>query len=283
MAVCYRHPGRETGVSCSNCGKPICTDCMTPTPVGMRCPDCAKQRTKVRTARTLSGSDGPMLTHVLIVMNVIVYLAEGSTGASLSAQGGGSVLTNGWLFGPDIHISHQYWRLVTSGFLHDGFAHILFNMIFLYIMGPMLEQVIGRLYFGVVYFTSLLAGSFGALLFQPNVPTLGASGAAFGVLGALMVVAHARRISIWQSGLGITLLINVAFSLSFKNISIGGHLGGLVGGALAGYLIMQFAERRNQRNLALAGCALVAAISVGAAIAVSGGSGLFPNGIGFVG
>jgi membrane associated rhomboid family serine protease len=253
---------------------------MTPTPVGMRCPECARERTKVRTARTLRAADGPPITYILIAINVVVFLGEGSTGGSIGSGGGGTVLTKGELLGPLIAHQHEYWRLLSSGFLHLGFLHLLFNMMFLYFMGPTLEQAIGRVNFVAVYFTSLLAGSFGALLFQPDIPTVGASGAAFGVLGALMVVAHDRRIPIWQSGLGVTLAINVVFSLSYSGISIGGHLGGLVGGALAGVLIVQLGERRRMQALALAGCVLLAAACVAGAIAVAGSTGIAPNGIG---
>src|SRR5579863_6119053 len=116
MAVCYRHPRRETGVSCSSCGRPICPDCMTPTSVGMRCPECSRERTKVKTIRSVSGL--PQVTQALIAMNVIV--AETAAGASLGGGGGGWVWNHGLLFGPFISQNHQYWRLVTSGFLHDG-------------------------------------------------------------------------------------------------------------------------------------------------------------------
>src|SRR5947209_2524569 len=112
-------------------------------------------------------------------------------------------------------------------------------MFFLYVMGPMLEPAIGRVNFVAVYFASLFAGSFGALLFQPHALTVGASAACFGVLGALIVLARDRGIPIWQSGLGVMLVINLAFSLSVRNISIGGHLGGLIGGAVAGLLIVE--------------------------------------------
>src|SRR5437016_5195127 len=119
MPVCYRHPSRETGVSCSSCGRPICPDCMTPTSVGMRCPECARDRTKVKTIR--SGSRTPIVTQTLIAINVIVFLAETANGAPLGGGlGNGSVVTHGVLYGPSISISHDYWRLVTSGFLHDG-------------------------------------------------------------------------------------------------------------------------------------------------------------------
>ncbi len=279
MAVCYRHPSRETGVSCSSCGRPICPDCMTPTPVGMRCPECARERTKVKTIRSRSST--PTVTEILIAINVIVFIAETATGAPLGGGGGGTVFDKGALYGPLIAQNHDYWRLVTSGFLHDGLLHILFNMVFLYFLGQMLEPAIGRLNFAVVYAVSLLAGSFGALLFQPDIPTVGASTAGFGLLGALMVVARYRRISIWQSGLGLTLLINIVFSLSVANISIGGHIGGFVGGLITGWLIVEFDERRRMRAVALAGCVLVAALSVVGAIAVAGSTGLTPNGFGF--
>src|SRR5438105_6116806 len=200
MAVCYRHPSRETGVACSACGRPICPDCMTPTPVGMRCPECTRERTRVRTVRPVRGA--PSVTMTLIAINVIVFVAEILTGGQGLNGVSGVVVNNGYLDGPDIVHGHQYWRLITGGFLHEGFLHILFNMLFLWIMGPQLEPAIGRFNFAVVYFVSLLAGSFGALLFQPQVPTLGASGALFGILGALMVVAHDRGISIWRTGLG---------------------------------------------------------------------------------
>jgi membrane associated rhomboid family serine protease len=264
---------------------------MTPTSVGMRCPECARERTKVKTIR--SGSSAPTVTNILIAINVIVFLAETATGAPLGGGGGGSVWNHGALFGPSVtgHNlnfainpyagTHQYWRLLTAGFLHDGVLHILFNMVFLYFLGNVLEPAIGRVNFTAVYFASLLAGSFGALLFQPDAPTVGASGACFGILGALMVVAYYRGISIWQSGLGLTLVINIVFSLSVAGISIGGHLGGVAGGAICGWLIVQLGEKRRMPAAALAGCAVVAVISVVAAIAVAGSHGLAPNGIGF--
>ena len=252
---------------------------MTPTPVGMRCPECARERTKVKTLRTPPTT--ATVTQVLIGINIIVFIAETAAGAPLGGGGGGQVFNKGALFGPLIAHQHEYWRIVTSGFLHDGVLHIAFNMFFLYVMGAILEPAIGRVNFLAVYLTSLIAGSFGALLFQPDAVTVGASGACFGVLGALIVVARARGIPIWQSGLGITLLINIVFSLSVRGISIGGHLGGVVGGLIAGVLIVEIAERRDNQPLALLGCLLVAVVSFAGAIAVAGGHGLTPHGVGF--
>src|SRR5689334_17809170 len=137
---CYRHPSRETGVSCSSCGRPICPDCMTPTPVGMRCPECARERTKVKTLRTAPTT--ATATQVIIGINIIVFIAETAAGAPLSGGGGGQVFNKGALFGPLIVHQHEYWRILTSGFLHDGILHIAFNMFFLYVMGTILEPAI---------------------------------------------------------------------------------------------------------------------------------------------
>jgi membrane associated rhomboid family serine protease len=251
---------------------------MTPTPVGMRCPECSRERTRVKTIQTRPSA--PVVTMSLIALNVAVFIGELVTGESAGGGAGGTVFNKGDLYGPLIAHGDQYWRLVSSGFLHDGVLHIAFNMIFLYIMGSMLEPMIGSVNFAFVYFASLLAGSFGALLFQPLIPTVGASGACFGVLGALIVVAHDRHIPIWQSGLGPILLINVVYSLLVTNVSIGGHLGGLVGGFITGWLIVYVGQKRRMQALALLGCVAVGAASAVLAVAVAGSTGLTPNGIG---
>src|SRR5688500_9615488 len=158
MATCYRHPSRETGVSCSNCGRPICPDCMTPTPVGMRCPECAKQRTKVRTARAITASE-PRATYVLIAINVIAYLAQAVSAGSGRARAG-EVYTEGALFGPLVE-EGEWWRLLTSGFLHADPLHLIFNMVGVYFLGQLLEPALGTVRFVALYFASLFAGSFG--------------------------------------------------------------------------------------------------------------------------
>src|ERR1700761_2382974 len=177
MATCYRHPNRETGVACSSCGRSICPDCMTPTPVGMRGPECSRERTKVKTARTIrSPAVGRYsVTQVLIAINVIVFLIETATGTPLGGVGSGGVGTlyeHGALYGYGITHLHQDYRLLTYGFLHDGLLHILFNMVFLFFVGPALESAIGKVNFLAVYFASILAGAFGALLFSPHIPTV---------------------------------------------------------------------------------------------------------------
>jgi membrane associated rhomboid family serine protease len=225
-----------------------------------------------------SGSTTPVVTQALIAINVIVFLAETAAGAPLGGGGGGTIWFHGVLYGPFISQSHEYWRLVTAGFLHDGLFHILVNMLSLYWVGMVLEPAVGRFNFAAIYFASLLAGSFGALLFEPGAPTVGASGAIFGIFGALIVVAYHRGIPIWQSGLGFVLVINLLFSVTFAGISIGGHLGGLVAGLICGEMAVQWTERRRLPALALAGYAAVAVASVALAIAVAGSHGLTPNG-----
>jgi membrane associated rhomboid family serine protease len=250
---------------------------MTPTPVGMRCPECSRERTNVRTLRNTRSRYS--VTQILIAINVIAFLVETADGAPGSGGGGGWVWDHGVLFGPLMsHGYHEYWRLVTAGFLHDGILHIAFNMLSLYFVGNALEPAIGRVNFTAIYFASLLAGSFGALWFQPDIPTVGASTAIFGIFGALIVVAWRRGIPLWQSGLLPILLINLVFTLSVNNISVGGHLGGLAAGLITGYAVVELGERRNQPAVALAVCALVAVASVVGAIAVAGGTGLTPTG-----
>jgi len=266
---------------------------MTPTSVGMRCPECAGERTKVRRIHgrgasasfarpaTLTDPRTWSVTNTLIVINVIVFLWE--VGAGYPIGGSNSLaawpLEHGVLYGPLMsHGSHEYWRLLTSGFLHASIIHIGFNMLSLWFVGRSLEPAIGKLYFAAIYFTALLAGSFGALLFTPIAPTLGASGVIFGIFGALIMVARARRIPLWQSGLLPILLFNFIYTLTVAGVSIGGHVGGVLSGFITGWLVTEYGEKRNQRAVVLGGCLLIAVVSVVGGIAVAGSHGLLPNG-----
>lgn len=270
MATCYRHPSRETGVSCSNCGRPICPDCMTTTPVGMRCPECASQRTVVKTIRNVA--QRPEVTLALIAINVVAFLAEGNI--TITGQPTNKVFEEGALVGsfpglPEVGIAHgQWWRIVTGGFLHENLLHIGFNMYILYILGQMLEPVLGRLRFGLIYAVSLLAGSLGALIVTPHSPTVGASGAVFGLMGAAAVEMRARQIPIMQSGVGGLILINLIISFTLPGISWGGHIGGLIGGAIAA-LAIQLGNRYRSQALALAACVVLGVACFAGSIAVA--------------
>ena len=270
MAVCYRHSGRETGVSCSNCGRPICPDCMTATPVGMRCPECSRQKTPVRTLRNVYAE--PRVTYVLIAINVLLFLGTMFASGNTVEIDLGTIGINVGLDGQPIGVAEgEYWRLITGGFMHDGFIHIAFNMYILYWLGTMLEPVLGHVRFTALYFASLLAGSFGALVAAPTSLTVGASGAVFGLMAAAFVFQRARGIDPWRSGLGPVILLNLALPFIFTNlnISIGGHIGGLIGGAIAAIAIERLGETRRGDLLPVLACAAVAIVSIVGAIAVS--------------
>jgi membrane associated rhomboid family serine protease len=235
---------------------------MTPTPVGMRCPDCSRQKTKVRTAATIRRD--PQLAYVLIAINVIVYLAMTAGGAGLMSSPSGTVYNHGALYGPLV-ADGDWWRIITAGFLHASILHLAFNMYFLYFLGQLLEPAIGRVRFGAIYLVSLVGGSLGALVVSPHAVTVGASGAVFGLMGAGILALRARGIDPMQSGLGVTLLLNLGISFVVPNISIGGHIGGLIAGGLAGYFLFEIADRRRLAEApAIGACvALAVALAVG--------------------
>jgi membrane associated rhomboid family serine protease len=208
---------------------------MTPTPVGMRCPECSSQRTKV--VRGVGGetsllSSAPA-TFILIALNAVTFLAEIASGSGgFYNISGSSIVFNYGLFGPLVS-EGEWYRLVTSGFLHAGLLHIGFNMFALFFLGRILEPSIGTPRFLAVYFASLFGGAFGALLLSPDALTIGASGAIFGIFGATFVIARGRGFDSVASSIGVILLINLALSVGgSSHISLGGHLGGLAAGVL---------------------------------------------------
>jgi membrane associated rhomboid family serine protease len=242
---------------------------MTSTPVGMRCPECARQRTTVRSG-VRSTSEDPTLTYVLIGINVAVALGSilGGGGAT-GGVGGSSLLEEGSVSRATI-ADGEYWRLLTAGFLHSGFFHLAFNMLSLYILGGLLEPAVGRFRFALIYFVSLLAGSFGALLLEPDSATVGASGAIFGLMGAGVVVMRSRGLSIMESGLGLWIGLNLLLTFSVPGISIGGHLGGLFGGTVAALLLFDLRDRvRVSAAIPTGICVAIAVASVAGAIAIS--------------
>jgi membrane associated rhomboid family serine protease len=244
---------------------------MTPSPVGMRCPECARQRTRVRTADAVraGGAEQPVVTYALIIICVLAFVGEMAGGAGLGfGRAGGTFVEKGALFGPSISIDHEYWRLISGGFLHAGFLHIAFNMYLLWYLGRLLEPALGHLRFAAIYFTSLLAGSFGALLLAPDTVTIGASGAVFGLMGAAVVEFRRRGIGFLESGIGILILFNLGLSFIVPGIAIGGHIGGLVGGVLAA-LAINLGARFRSLALSLAGCVAVSAVAVAGAVAVA--------------
>ncbi len=265
--TCYRHPDRETRVACSNCGRPICPDCMTPSPVGMRCPECSRQTTKVVAGQSAFSRGGAApATFVLIGLNVVAYLVEIALGSG-GLSGGGQVINDFGLRGNAI-ADGEWFRIVSGGFLHANLIHIGFNMFALYVLGTVLEPAIGTPRFVFLYFASLLAGSLGALLLTGgDQVTVGASGAIFGIFGAAFVIARARGMSALAGEIGLLLVINLALTFGIAGISIGGHLGGLVGGMVCALIIAAGDRGRLGRHAQRAELALMALVGVGSAIA----------------
>jgi membrane associated rhomboid family serine protease len=266
--TCYRHPDRETGLSCSDCGRPICTDCATFAPVGIRCPDHSGRpqgagRVASRAKRASFEGTGAVVTKVLIGLNVLVFLAQVATG-NLGGRTG-QVYVDGVLVigNPAIGLAAgEWWRLVTAMFLHAGLIHLAFNMYALYLFGGPLEEILGRGRFILLYLVSGLAGSAGAILLNPEAATVGASGAVFGIFGAVAVLEQQRVIA-GAGALGI-ILVNLVITFVIPGISIGGHLGGLAGGALATLALSRFG-RGHAAYGRLGALGVVAVVAVGVA------------------
>jgi membrane associated rhomboid family serine protease len=233
---CYRHPNRETGVSCSECGRGICPDCMVYAPVGIRCPEHAgraqgAQRMTQGMKRMSFEGEGALVTKILIGINVLVFLVNLAQGSSLT-QVSGSLFVRGALYVPGGLDQGEWWRLITAAFLHASIIHLGMNMLVLWFIGAPVEQAIGRGRYLTIYIVSGLAGSAGAVIFSPDVVTVGASGAIFGILGAALVLEMQGSKVLGGQAFGL-IAINLVFTFAIPNISVGGHVGGLIGGALS--------------------------------------------------
>jgi membrane associated rhomboid family serine protease len=256
--TCYRHPDRESWVSCVRCGRHACPDCLRSAPVGQQCVECvsgAGQTTPARRPTTVFGgrpARSATVTWTLIGLNVALFLVElakpniandwGLLGYAPFAQGGP---VQGIAAG-------QWYRLITSAFLPPatglgglGFLDILFNMWALYVVGPSLERLLGKTRFLVVYLLSAVGGGVAFFLIgQPYVLALGASGAVFGLFGAWFVVS--RRLQLDTRGILVLIGINLAFSLIYRStIAWQDHIGGLIVGVLV-TAAFAYAPRKNR-------------------------------------
>ena len=227
--------------------------------VGFQCPECVKG-SGTRVVRAGQLLERPWVTQGLIVINVAVFLAQLAAGADLWR--GGRLVGDGGVVAGQV-ADGEWWRLVTAGFLHVGIIHLGFNMVLLSMLGNMLEPRLGHVRFAILYFTALLAGSFGALLLSPESLTVGASGAVFGLMGAALVGASRQGINPLQTEVGTLVIFNLVFTFAVPNISVGGHLGGLAGGALAAILLLDDAKGARSALTVLAAIALAGAIVAG--------------------
>jgi len=273
---CYRHPDRETYVSCAECGRGICPDCMTFGPVGIRCPDhasatgrqAAPRRAVRRTSVSLSRR-GPFVTQALIGINVGIYLLQLAIGGTVNGTGNW-IYEHGVLVSSAIDSSGQvvgvaegeWWRLLTAAFLHYGPLHLGLNMLVLWILGQGVESYFGHARYALLYLVAGLAGSAGALVWSPDALTVGASGAIWGIMGAAIVLER-RRIYVFGGQATALLVLNLAITFLIPGISRGGHIGGLVGGILAALALTSI-----RRSPALATLSVVAVGAVSVVVAV---------------
>jgi membrane associated rhomboid family serine protease len=236
---------------------------MTVTPVGMRCPECARERTRVTSGVGSAGGSEYPVTLALIVICAIAFVGIIATGGGLG-RGGGTLIVEGGLYGPLIAEGEAY-RLITSAFLHAGIFHLGLNMLVLWILGRLVEPAIGSLRFAGIFFVAVLFGSFGALLLDPNVITVGASGGVFGLMAAAFLIARDRGLDQLAQQIGILVVLNLIFTFSIPQISVGGHLGGLIGGGIAALVISRL-ERLRTGGSGLLEVVTLVGLAVGAVV-----------------
>lgn len=273
---CWWHPARQTGLRCVRCDRPACPDCLREASVGYQCVDCvtsAQQHHRARSAayrraglgtRTVAGARVPqrvVVVPLLIAVNVIVYALTVFQARDVMSNHNSPVFNDGVLWPEVVVLFDEWWRLLTSGFLHYGLLHLAMNMLALWVLGRDLEMLLGRVRFLAVYFLSMFAGGAAVFVFgDPATGTAGASGAIYGLMGAILVAVLRLRLNP-MTAIGI-IVLNVAISVSIPNISLLGHLGGLVAGAVA-MVAMVYAPERNRAAYQAGALALVAVALVG--------------------
>lgn len=274
--VCYRHPDRPTALSCTRCGRSACPECLRPASVGQHCVDCVAEANAGRRAVTPTvavRAVTPIVTYTLIAVNVLVF-------GAIVLQAGGTTLRLSEIYRQGVLITgagfdNGYWRLLTSGFLHQSVPHLAINMFSLYVIGIELERVLGRSRYLAIYLVGLLGGSATVMALEDSLTaTAGASGAIYGLMGALLVLL--LKIKAPVTTVVVIIVLNIVFSLTIPNISILAHFGGLVFGAAAAAAVLWLPsllmpEKRTQAAADRIGWIGLIALTV---IALAIGSGL---------
>jgi membrane associated rhomboid family serine protease len=241
--TCYRHPNRETGRQCTRCGKPACSDCLVAASIGSQCLDCvraAQPDLKTRANHWKARQMAPA-TSVLIALNVLVFVWVALGGGDAVLFGGNDRTVDLGLNKLILVATEEWYRVVTSGFIHYGILHLAMNMYGLFILGGTLERQLGSVRFVLLYVASLLGGSAGIVLIQPNDFGIhgGASGAVFGLMAALAVSLWRQGVNPLNSSIGQLLMVNLLITFAGRNfISVGGHLGGAAIGALCAVVML---------------------------------------------
>jgi membrane associated rhomboid family serine protease len=266
MAQCFHHPDRETGRACTRCGRPACPDCLIQASVGSQCFECVRAAAPPRTEQARRWvsqvSTRPWVTQTIVAGTVVAYVVIGLRDHGFGGQGQTS--RDLALFGPAVANGDVY-RLVSNAIVHYGFLHIAFNMFILYQVGIFLEPATGHLRLFLLYVVSVLGGAAGALLLDPFAFTGGASGGVFGLAAAATLALSRQGVSFGQTTWGPLIVINFALGFLLPDVSIGGHLGGIVAGVLAAEALLQ-ARRIGVRGLGIVGVLLVGAVAIAVAL-----------------
>ena len=260
FGYCHRHPGVVTGVHCTRCGNFVCPDCMIPAPVGYQCPDCvekSRREYQVRPVRRMR-SGGPMTNLLLaaiwamFLVELAVSMSQGQAGSLWTGPSEQTLVDLGAMYAPAI-AAGQYWRFFTAMFLHAGLLHIAMNSYALYILGPPVEETLGKIKFLVLYFVTGFAGGAVSYSFLPvmavgGTVAVGASGAIVGVFGAFIAFAWRRRGSPIARAMlrnaALIILINALLSIGWSTVDWRAHVGGLLSGFVAGFLVEEVEVRR---------------------------------------
>ena len=252
LEYCTRHPQIVTGRHCTRCDRPACNECLTQADVGSHCSECVRRARPATSERIRfwNAAQPVLVTRVIVAVNVIAYVWV-LTGTRMSSIAG-SINSRELQMGlSQVFIDNGEWyRIISSGFLHFGLIHVGMNMLLLWQLGQLLEPALGRSRFTLLYFTAMVGGATGALLMNPNGLTGGASGAVFGLMAAAAVGLQERGVNPMRTGIGATLMLNLLITFAIPGISIGGHLGGALVGGLIGYAML---EPKWQRDAAWIG------------------------------
>lgn len=267
VEYCYRHPNVQTGVHCTRCGRPICTRCMIPAPVGYQCPECVDdarrefRRGPGRPRLRLRGLSATKILLGAMLAGFVLEIVRGGPNSLLAGPPLGTLVDLGAMQ-PVLIATGQYWRLFTAIFLHQGLIHIAFNAYALWLFGQFVDDSYGTARFVLLFFLTGFIASAASYAFGPiNVVGVGASGAVFGIFGAF-IAYHFRRRSMATSAASLRwaftiILLNAFLAFSFRAIDWRAHLGGLAAGFVAGYALEGFGTRSTRRIVAVVGVALL--------------------------
>ena len=266
---CYRHPERETWVSCTRCERPICPECLRPASVGFQCPDCVQQgNATVRRASAPYGgaivARPGVVSLILGLLNVVAFVVTVATApGGLTGNTGSRLFDELELVPIRVAVDGEYWRLLGSAFLHIGLLHLAGNLLALAIVGPALERVFGWWRFLAIYLVSALGGSVAVYLFgSPFGAVAGASGAIYGLFAATLIVV--RKLGLDARFMVLAVVLNFAVSFA-PGISLLGHLGGFVTGGLV-TLAMVYAPKASRTSLQILAIGVIVAVMVSAVL-----------------